>query len=103
MLNECHRVMCKDGEIRVTTPDMNAVVGLLANPRSPVQERHIEFFNKHFLPKTHPDTPGAIVNTSFKSWGHTFIFARSSGAVPARAITYRCDSVIQMACLTMKV
>jgi predicted SAM-dependent methyltransferase len=85
MLKECHRVMCNGGIIRVTTPDMNAVVGLLANPRSPVQERYMAFFNKHFAPKTHPDTPAAIVNTFFKSWGHTFIYDRETLEVALRA------------------
>jgi predicted SAM-dependent methyltransferase len=78
MLCECRRVMRNGGIIRITTPDLNALIGLFSTSRSQIQERYIAFFKKHFLPEDYPDTPAAIVNTFFKSWGHTFIYDRET-------------------------
>jgi predicted SAM-dependent methyltransferase len=85
MLHECCRVMRNGGVVHITTPDLNALAGLLSGPRSQIQERYIAFFNKHFLPKDHPDTPAAIINAFFKSWGHTFIYDRETLEIALRS------------------
>ena len=85
MLCECRRVMRTGGVIRITTPDLNALAGLLSSPRSQRQERYIAFFSKHFLSKNHPHTPAAMINAFFKSWGHTFIYDRETLEIAFRS------------------
>jgi predicted SAM-dependent methyltransferase len=89
MLVECYRVMRKGGIIRITTPDINALFELLSNAQSPVQERYIAFFTRHFLPKGHPKSPAAIVNAFFRSWGHTFIYDNETLEVTLRGAGFQ--------------
>jgi predicted SAM-dependent methyltransferase len=85
MLRECHRVMREGGVIRITTPDLNALAGLLSSARTQIKDRYIAFFSRHLLPKDHPDTPAAIINAFFKSWGHIFIYDRDTLEIALRS------------------
>src|SRR6266508_4294813 len=49
MLSECYRVMRKGGVLRVTTPDLAAIVGLYRPTLSDVQRKYLSFFGQTFL------------------------------------------------------
>jgi predicted SAM-dependent methyltransferase len=74
MLHECHRVLRPGGVIRIVTPDLKAIVGLLSAPREGVAGDYYAFFERHLLPPGHPPTEAAVANAFFRSWGHRFIY-----------------------------
>src|SRR5215471_8651649 len=43
MLRECHRVLRPQGRIRISTPDLDRLLGLHSDPRSPLHERYIRW------------------------------------------------------------
>ncbi|HLY80496.1 MAG TPA: methyltransferase domain-containing protein [Caulobacteraceae bacterium] len=74
MLRECHRVLRPGGVIRIVTPDLLALVGLLSGPRDGIAGDYYAYFQRYFLPHGHPATEAAVANAFFRSWGHRFIY-----------------------------
>ena len=74
MLRECHRVMQPGGVIRIVTPNLAALIQLLASPRAGIEQEYYEFFARHHLPDGHPPTEAAVANAFIRSWGHRFIY-----------------------------
>jgi len=74
MLRECHRVLQPGGVIRIVTPNLAALVALLSEPRSGVQQAYYEYFIQEHLPAGHPPTDAALANAFMRSWGHRFIY-----------------------------
>ncbi len=74
MLRECHRVLRPGGVIRVVTPDLASLVGLLAGPRTSIGQAYYDYFLQEHLPAGHPATEAAIANAFMRSWGHRFIY-----------------------------
>ena len=74
MLRECHRVLRPCGVIRIVTPDLQALVGLLSGPRAGVAHDYYAYLQRYFLPPGHPPTEAAVANAFFRSWGHRFIY-----------------------------
>lgn len=75
-LRECHRVLRPGGLLRVATPSLEALVGLITDRPSPEQQRYIDFMSASFL---HPDLPpgaASVVNNAFVSWGHQYLYDR---------------------------
>jgi predicted SAM-dependent methyltransferase len=74
VLSESYRILRPGGKIRVVTPDLEALLGLLNEPRTEVQEDYIRW-----MMDTHTDLPGnynpaIVINTAVRAWGHQFIY-----------------------------
>jgi len=102
MLRECFRVMKPGGEIRIATPDVRQIAGLLARDLTAEQKYYIEWSVTHSLglysqeksrlqsrrpewdidvehilrqyPNMHRDPVAFIVNNFFRSYGHQFLY-----------------------------
>jgi len=74
MLRECHRVLRRGGVIRVTTPDLGAIVGLANENLSHIQRQYLSWFCSTFVPKTRASQSAALINAHFRLWGHEFIY-----------------------------
>jgi predicted SAM-dependent methyltransferase len=74
MLRECYRVMRKGGTIRVTTPDLAAIVGLSGPRLSDVQRKYLVWFSRTFLPGESTPRAASVINAHFRLWGHQFIY-----------------------------
>lgn len=74
MLRESRRVLRKGGVIRVTTPDLAAIIGLCTGQQSNSQMRYLSWFCETFLPPEHPRTAVSAINAHFRMWGHQFLY-----------------------------
>jgi predicted SAM-dependent methyltransferase len=74
MLGECHRVTRIGGTIRVTTPNLAAILGLYREPLDAPQREYLAWFCKTFLPKGYPPTATFAINAFVRYWGHQFIY-----------------------------
>jgi len=76
MLSECLRVLKPGGRIRISTPDMAFLVGLLQPDPSPLQRSYVEWAASRFLRHGQPHTALSVVNNFVRDWGHTYIYDR---------------------------
>jgi predicted SAM-dependent methyltransferase len=78
MLEECYRVLKPGGTIRISTPDLNFVVGLYEDEKSDLQEAYIKWSIDNFV-KWAPAASGSyVVNNFVRDWGHQFIYDEKS-------------------------
>lgn len=77
MLSECFRVLKPGGRIRITTPNLEALIGLYAPNRSPIQQRYLRWIAQRHLDEQQ-DHPTFVINNGFRNWGHQFIYDRAT-------------------------
>jgi SAM-dependent methyltransferase len=84
MLRECARVLRPGGRIRVSTPDLGRLAGLVTSPAlDPGAERYAQWVLASFVPDA-VGSPGALVlNHNIRAWEHRFLF---DAATLARAL-----------------
>jgi predicted SAM-dependent methyltransferase len=78
MLRESFRVLKPGGHIRISTPDLKALVGLLSKGRTAQQDHYIEFMAKKFLAGVNDCKNVFVVNNAFRAWGHQFLYDRET-------------------------
>lgn len=78
MLKECYRVMKPGGRIRIATPDLVQLTGLLSPKKSELQERYIKWIIDKFLPGLKVYRASIVINNSFCNFGHCFIYDRET-------------------------
>jgi predicted SAM-dependent methyltransferase len=74
MLSECHRVLRKNGKIRISTPNLPFLIDLYKDQKSELQKEYIKWATDNFI-KTAPyydDT--FVINNFVRDWGHLFIY-----------------------------
>lgn len=73
MLKECYRILCKNGKIRISTPDLKFLVELYSEPKTDLQLRYIKWASASFTPDgVSSDT--IVINNFVRNWGHLFIY-----------------------------
>jgi predicted SAM-dependent methyltransferase len=72
-VGECFRVLNPGGKLRVTTPDLERIVGLLRHDTSPLEREFVAHVLEE-LPGTVGRHPAYVVNHYVRAWGHTFIY-----------------------------
>lgn len=78
MLEECYRVLKPGGTVRISTPDLNFVVGLYQGEKSDLQKAYIKWSTDNFV-KWAPDASDSyVVNNFVRDWGHQFIYDEKS-------------------------
>jgi predicted SAM-dependent methyltransferase len=76
MLGECRRVLRPGGRIRIATPSLESIVGLITTEPTAIQQRYIDFMSQSFLQPSMPAGAAGVVNNAFVSWGHQFLYDR---------------------------
>ena len=74
MLGECFRVLRPGGTIRLSTPDLVFLTGLLKAERSPMGEAYIRWAIEQFVPEQAWAGAVAVFNNGMRAWGHRFIY-----------------------------
>ena len=74
MLNECHRVLKKNGKIRLSTPDLRFLIDLYQSNKSELQIQYMEWAVDQFTKSPPYPDDTFIINNFFRDWGHQFIY-----------------------------
>lgn len=75
MLEECRRVLKPGGRIRIATPDMERIVGLLYALPGDVEERYARWLTESYFPEAVGDRWAVYaINQVFRGWGHQFLY-----------------------------
>lgn len=74
MLAECKRVLKPGGVVRIATPNLRNIIGLITSP-TPETNRYLDWSLEKFQLPTgqYPKAP-IVINTFFHSWGHQFLY-----------------------------
>jgi len=88
MLLECYRVLKPGGKIRMSTPDLRVLVGLLSSEKTPSQNFYIDFATRKFLPDTAHCKEVFIINNAFRAWGHQFLYDRQTIEATMRTVGF---------------
>jgi predicted SAM-dependent methyltransferase len=73
MLGECHRALKPAGVLRVATPDLAVMAGLLKD-QSAVARRYIEWVQEFALHDLPIRSTALAINCAFHNWGHKFLY-----------------------------
>lgn len=74
MLSECFRVLKPGGVLRVSTPDLRAIVRLLSDGLTSSEMEWRAWANANYVFSQDPKTAVSIVNAMVRRWGHQFIY-----------------------------
>jgi predicted SAM-dependent methyltransferase len=77
MLKECKRILKPSGVLRVATPDLNVLLGLLKDDLNEAQQKYISSFVELCLYDYTPKNGLEVVNHAFKGWGHQFLYTEN--------------------------
>jgi predicted SAM-dependent methyltransferase len=77
MARECFRVLRRGGTVRLVTPSLEFLRLLLEGAPDPRHEAYFEFYRRHHRING-PLSAAHLVNHFVRSWGHQFIYDRSS-------------------------
>lgn len=73
MLKECKRILKSDGVLRLTTPDLDFLLGL-RSAGDETSRAYIDWIATTFLEGQEQATPTFVINNAVRSWGHQFIY-----------------------------
>jgi predicted SAM-dependent methyltransferase len=78
MLQECFRVLKPAGTIRISTPDLEAYIGLYSNEKTSRQKFYIDWVTERLMPEVDYCKEVFIINNAFRAWGHQFLYDRET-------------------------
>ena len=96
MLGECFRVLRPGGKLRISTPDLLFLVGLLQPKRSSIANAYLHWAMEQFVPDQAWAGPVAVINNGVRAWGHSFIYDAATLAEAMRRAGFgearRCEA-----------
>lgn len=74
MLNECFRLLKKNGRLRIATPDLDVISKLYTEREKLFGEKYIKWSIDNFAKDARLYDPVIVVNTLFHNWNHKFLY-----------------------------
>jgi predicted SAM-dependent methyltransferase len=74
MLSECHRVLKKNGRIRISTPSLAFLIDLYRANESGLQAEYIRWATGQFVKSAPCSHATFVINNFVRDWGHQFIY-----------------------------
>lgn len=74
MLQECFRVLCPGGRIRISTPDLDFLWSL-RHAATAESQRYVEWACEHFS-RGQPVCADTVINNFVRAWGHQYIWSK---------------------------
>lgn len=74
MLSECHRVLRKNGTIRISTPNLQFLIDLYRENKSKLQMEYIKWATDSFIQSAPYYNDTFVINNFVRDWGHLFIY-----------------------------
>ena len=78
MLRECFRVLKPGGKIRLATPDLRMLTGLIAPEKTAMQKNYVDWIIAREMPEVNEARDVFVLNNAFRAWGHQFLFDRAT-------------------------
>jgi predicted SAM-dependent methyltransferase len=76
MLGECARVLRPGGHIRISTPDLERLIGLEDGDARGA--RYLTWAAEAFAPGRRGSRRALVLNNAFRAWGHQFLYDRET-------------------------
>jgi predicted SAM-dependent methyltransferase len=76
LLRESFRVLKPGGHIRIATPDLAVILGLLSAEPNTEASEYVQWFRARHLHDFGGAGAASVINCFFYSWGHRFIYDR---------------------------
>ncbi|WP_278184029.1 class I SAM-dependent methyltransferase [Mycobacterium alsense] len=76
LINEAHRVLQRDGVLRISTPNLD-VFRLLPDSDDPDVQEYIRWSNRTYgTPEQRADegSPAHVINRMMRAWGHIYLY-----------------------------
>jgi predicted SAM-dependent methyltransferase len=74
MLKECHRVLRPGGKIRISTPNLQAILSLAESNKNPVQQAYIKMASDKYIPENRDYQASLVINNFFWDFGHHLVY-----------------------------
>lgn len=76
ILRESLRVLKPGGTIRISTPDLEFLLRLFAEPKSDVDQRYQDWSCRDVVTWAPYSDPAFVLNHFVRTWGHTFVYSK---------------------------
>lgn len=71
---ECLRVLKPGGRIRIATPDLRVLIGLLGRELGEIEKQYMQYIANGLMKDGAVASPVFVINNAFQSWGHKFLY-----------------------------
>ena len=95
-------VLKPGGNIRMSTPDLRALFGLLSGDKTALQNFYVDFATRKFLPEVTYCKEVFVVNNAFRAWGHQFLYDRETIEITMNKVGFENITYYRPGARTMK-
>lgn len=74
LVQECYRILKPGGKLRISTPDLQFLVKLYGESKTPLQSRYIKWATDKYITYTKIYMDTFVINNFFRAWNHKFIY-----------------------------